>query len=188
MNITALILGHILKTELRCSGHVPTVLEDWHSEWRSLLASDYHGANIGAYSKSGTAVLWAKRIWGYRGEKPRKAVSRSPQFILSRVVRGCSHNSEFNRLVLWGLEDYKRKTKSSKIETLPTHSQFPQSLQSSYLKNSTTTILQTNQSLSKITVNMKFNLATILATTLAVTVTAAPANEAVTLTTRGKSR
>lgn len=35
---------------------------------------------------------------------------------------------------------------------------------------------------------MKFNLATILATTLAVTVTAAPANEAMTLTTRGKSR
>ncbi|KAJ5921878.1 hypothetical protein N7516_009581 [Penicillium verrucosum] len=33
---------------------------------------------------------------------------------------------------------------------------------------------------------MKFNLATILATTLAVTVTAAPANEAMTLTTRAK--
>ena len=34
---------------------------------------------------------------------------------------------------------------------------------------------------------MKFNLATVLATTLAVTVTAAPADKAATLTARGKS-
>mgnify|MGYP006876444779 CR=1 FL=1 len=35
---------------------------------------------------------------------------------------------------------------------------------------------------------MKLNLATILATTMAVTVTAAPALEALKITTRGKSR
>lgn len=41
VTITALILGHVPKTELWCSGHVPTILEDWHFKMLGRVSS--HG-------------------------------------------------------------------------------------------------------------------------------------------------